>query len=68
MSKALVLGIAALAVSAASASADGFGYRHHYGYYRLITIGTSSITGITESTQACTAAAIDPGDGEAGGN
>ena len=32
--RALVLGIAVLAVSAASASADGYGHRHHYGYYR----------------------------------
>jgi hypothetical protein len=34
----------------------------------LITIGTSSITAISESTQACAAAAIDPGDAEVGGD
>jgi hypothetical protein len=34
MMRAFVLGIAVLTVSAASASADGYGYRHHYGYYR----------------------------------
>jgi hypothetical protein len=34
MMRALVLGIAALAVSAASTSADGYGHRRHYGYYR----------------------------------
>jgi hypothetical protein len=34
----------------------------------LITIRTITITAISESTPACTAAAIDPGDGEVGGN
>ena len=34
----------------------------------LITIGTITITAISESTPPCTAAAIDPGEGEVGGN
>jgi hypothetical protein len=34
----------------------------------LITIRTITITAISESTPACTAEAIDPGDGEVGGN
>jgi hypothetical protein len=34
----------------------------------LITIRTITITAISESTPACTAAAIDPGDGEVGGD
>ena len=34
----------------------------------VITIGTITITAISESTPACTAAAIDPGDGGVGGN
>ena len=35
MMRALVLGVAALALSVVNASADGYsrGYRHHYGYY-----------------------------------
>ncbi len=35
MMKSIVLGAAALVLSAASASADGYShvYRHHYGYY-----------------------------------
>jgi hypothetical protein len=35
MMRSLVLGAAALALSAASASADGYShvYRHHYGYH-----------------------------------
>jgi len=34
----------------------------------LITIGTITIMAISESTPPCTAAAIDPGEGEVGGN
>jgi len=34
----------------------------------LITTGTITITAISESTPACAAAAIDPGDAEVGGN
>ena len=33
MMSALVLGVAALAISAASASADGYSYRRHYGHH-----------------------------------
>jgi hypothetical protein len=33
MMRALVLGAAALALSAAGASANGYHHRHHYGYH-----------------------------------
>ena len=33
MMRALVLGVAAVAISASSASANGYHHRHHYGYH-----------------------------------